>query len=198
MKINNWFKILTYFVLSPLAVVLFIAFIVQYDKTTQVVANNDVMISNYNTKTLQDSNSRLKLDATGSDSSAETKSVKQLNSLFTDVTTWTSGKVYTQHRNSVMKVMKGDAFYSNVYIKDSDSTGNSIVDALNTKSKTNTVNVFKTGTNSYHVIVTSYGYHKLSDLQQASNLTSTSMSVEVTGSYNNWTVSRIDSGFSGE
>lgn len=198
MKINNWFKILTYFILSPLTVILLLMFFVQYDKTNEVVSSNDVLISNYNTRTLQDSASRLKLDSSGSEKSAETKAVLQLRSIFTKTTTWKNGKNYTEHRNSVMKVMQGDDFYSNVYIKDSDLTGNSIVDALNTKSKTNTVSIFKTGDNSYHVIVTSYGYHKLSDLQQASNLKSASMSVEVTGSYNNWTVSRIDSGFSEE
>lgn len=198
MKTKNWFKILTYFVLSPIAFVLFLMFLVQYDKTTQIVSNNEVLISEYNTRALQESASRLQLDNKGLDNSAETKSIKQLRSIFTKTTTWTSGKDYTQNRNSVMKIMKGDSFYSNVYIKDSDSTGHSIVDALNTKSKTNTVNVFKTGNNSYHVIVTSYGYHKDSDLQQATNLTPAVMSVEVTGAYNDWTVTRIDSGFSGE
>lgn len=195
---KNWFKILTYFVLAPLAVILLVTFIAQYDKTSNIVNSNDTLISNYNSNALSDSASHLRMDASGSQSSAETKAVNQLNSIFTKVTTWTNGKSYTKNRNSVMKIMKGDSFYSTIYIKDSDSTGNSIIDALNTKSKTNTISVFKTSSNSYHVIVTSYGYHNVSDLQQASNLTSTSISVEVTGSYNNWNVTRIDSGFSGE
>lgn len=189
-------KVLTYFVVVPLAVVLGIVTIVKTDSVSKHVADNNVLLSTYNAKALQNKPSSLRLDSNGSENSSVVTNAKQLKSLFTEMTTWKSGSEYTKHRNDFKSKVTGDDFYKKLYVEDKDATGNSMIDSLGVKSKTDNVLVYQISSNQYRIIFGAYGYKQVSDLQNVDDLDKKSYSVVVTGSTNHWNVTRIDEGFS--
>lgn len=189
-------KVLTYFVVVPLAVVLGIVTIVKTDSVSKHVADNNVLLSTYNAKALQNKPSSLRLDSNGSENSSVVTNAKQLKSLFTEMTTWKSGSEYTKHRNDFKTKVAGDDFYKKLYVEDKDATGNSMIDSLGVKSKTDNVLVYQINSNQYRIIFGAYGYKQVSDLQNVDDLDKKSYSVVVTGSTNHWNVTRIDEGFS--
>lgn len=194
-KFIKYFKPATYFVLLPLAVILLIAWFAVDSATGNKVDSLNAQAGVLNSKSLNITPSSLKLDATGSQSSKTVADMKDLKDLFTKMTTWTDGKSYTENRQLVQKSVSGTDFYNKVYVADTDATGQSMVDALNTKSKTQQIYIYQKGANKYRVIVSAYGYHKIADLQHATNLDVSSTSLEVEGSKGHWNVTSFDANF---
>lgn len=194
-KFIKYFKPATYFVLLPLAVILLITWFAVDYTTGNKVDDLNAQAGVLNSKSLNIAPSSLKLDATGSQSSKTVADMKDLKSLFTLMTTWTDGKSYSENRQLVQKSVSGTDFYNKVYVADTDATGQSMVDALNTKSKTQQIYIYQKDTNKYRVIVSAYGYHKIADLQHATNLDVSSTSLEVEGSKGHWNVTGFDANF---
>lgn len=98
------------------------------------------------------------------------KVIENLNDWFTTMTTYTSGKEYSANRAQLQKHIKDQSFFKKYYQADTDSSGNSSVDALSLKSKTSSVHSYLTADGSYLVMVRYFQYHREKDLKYEGSL----------------------------
>lgn len=101
----------------------------------------------------------------------EGKTVKFLNDLFTEVSTYTSSEEYAQARRDAKRVVSDPAFFTTFFPQDKTMDGD-LIDIISQKSTVHDVEVFPTGGTHYYVILSATPYHDASDLYQRKKLTS--------------------------
>lgn len=125
-------------------------------------------------------------------SNTQVKTVQELSSLFTQLTTFNNSTTYATNYKYAKSIVNDSSFFDDFLLNPVDDSGHSIVSASNLKMKNVRTQVVVTGDNTYRVAVTYIPYHAASDLYQESSLTTLTQIFNVTGSVGDYSKMSID------